>query len=831
MVVHTRTERLQRVRRTLIELLLSDHPRSCLTCPQTGTCALQDVAYDLGVEELPAREHFRPLEVEAVGNAVIYRDPDKCILCGKCIRICDELRMNGCLAFAGRGYDMVVQPPKGGLTWESDCELCGACVDVCPTGAFTVERALHRGRPKDWTQVQTTCPYCGVGCQMTLNVYRSEVVAVTSDPDKPPTFGSLCVKGKFGYEFINHPERLRHPLIRRDGELVQTTWDEALDTVAGRLREIADAHGPSSVGFVSSCRCTNEENYLMQKLARQVFGTHNVDQCARTCHAPTVAGLSMSFGSGAMTNSIGEIKDCDVLFIIGSNTTEAHPVIALEMKRAYRRGAKIIVCDPRRIGMVDYAAIHIQHRPGTDIALLNAMMNHIIADGLHDREFIESRTIGFEELAETVARYDVDEVARLCGVDADLIRRAARVYAEGDRAAIFYTLGITEHTCGTDNVRSLANLAMLTGHVGREGTGVNPLRGQNNVQGACDMGAMPNAYPGYQKVADPEATARFSQAYDRELPARDGWTTTEMLRRAQAGELKALVVMGEDIVMSEPFMAHTREACQRLDLLVVLDIFMCETARLADVVLPAASFAEKEGTFTNTERRVQRVRQAIEPVGESRPDWMILCDLARRLGHEWNYAHPSQVWDEMASLTPIFAGISYERIERVGLQWPCRSCDDPGTPVLHCEEFACGLGVFSGLDHREPAELPDDDYPLLLMTGRTLYHYNAGTMSRRSAASNERQPEAFVEISPEDAGALGVQTGDKVTVGTRRGEVTVTAWVTDRVSPGRIWMPFHFAEQAANELTIDAYDTVTDTAEYKVCAARVAKADLPVLKG
>ncbi len=832
MVVRSDTERLEKTRKALLELLLYDHPRSCLTCPQTGTCTLQDSAYDAGIEEFPAGEHEKPLlrELQDVGNAVIYRDPAKCILCGKCVRICHEVRMNGCLDFAGRGFDTIVHPPKGGLTWDSDCELCGACVDICPTGALNVTRSLNKGRPKDWTQVETTCPYCGVGCQMTLNVHNDEVVRVTSDTEKLPTFGNLCVKGRFGYEFINSPDRLQQPMVRKGDELVETSWDEALGTAADALKRIVAEHGPNSVGFVSSCRCTNEENYLMQRMSREIFGTHNIDQCARTCHAPTVAGLAMSFGSGAMTNSIGEIQNCEVLFIIGSNTTEAHPVIALEMKKAYKRGAKIIVCDPRRIKMVDYATIHIQHRPGTDIPLINAMMNYIISEGLHAQEYIENRTMGFEELAETVSKYDIDEVAEQCGVDAELIKQAARTYAEGDKSAIFYTLGITEHTCGTDNVRSLANLSMLTGHVGFESTGVNPLRGQNNVQGGCDMGAMPNAYPGYQKVVDPEAAAKFSEAYGRELPAENGWTTTEMLNRAKSGEIKALVVMGEDIVMSEPFMDHTREACANLEMLVCMDIFMCETAKISHVVLPAASFAEKDGTFTNTERRVQRVRAAVSPVGNSRPDWVILCDLAKKLGYDWSYSHASEVWDELAALSPIFAGINYDRIDKHGLQWPCRDCEDPGTQFLHCEEFACGLGRFYAIDHRDPAEMPDDEYPLIMMTGRTLYHYNVGTMTRQSAASNERQPECFVEISPEDGAGMGVATGDKVKVTTRRGEIEVTAWVTDRLKGGRIWLPFHFAEQAANELTIDAFDNITETAEYKVCAARVAPADVAAVR-
>ncbi|MCX7599650.1 MAG: formate dehydrogenase subunit alpha [Armatimonadetes bacterium] len=821
MVVYTDTDNLRELRRTLLELILSDHPRECLTCPKTGACDLQDLAYELKVEDCPPVPHERPVLVEAVGNAVIYRDPELCILCGKCVRLCAELQAVGAVDFVGRGFDTQVAEPPGGLNWDTECELCGQCVDVCPTGALMVQRAIERGRPKDYQKVRTTCPYCGVGCSMELNVYKDEVVQVTADPTIPPNHGNLCVKGRFGYEFIDAPDRLRTPLIRKNGELVEASWDEALDLIARRLTEIRDTYGPDALGFVASARCTNEENYLMQKLARQVIGTHNVDQCARTCHAPSVAGLAMSFGSGAMTNSIEEIRNCDCLLVIGSNTTEAHPVIGLEMKRAWRRGATIIVVDPRRIPLVEMAAIHLQINPGTDIPLLNAMMYTILEEGLEDKEFIAARTEGFEELKEVVMRYRPEDVAPLCGVAAEDIRKAARIYATTDKAGIFYTLGVTEHVCGTDNVRSIANLAMLTGHVGRESTGVNPLRGQNNVQGACDMGALPNYYPGYQKVEDPAARDKFSAAYGRELPLKNGWTNTEMIEQALQGNVKALYVMGEDIVMSEPHMGRTIEACRKLDFLVVHDIFFCETAKYADVVLPATSFAEKDGTFTNTERRVQRVRQAITPRGESKPDWQILVEVARRMGYDWNYEHASEVWDEIAGLCPIFAGIDYARIDRAGIQWPCPSKDHPGTKFLHQGRFTRGLGKFYPIDHRPPAELPDEEYPFTLITGRTLYHYNVGTMTRRSRASVERQPEAFVEISPQDAERLGIRHEDMVRVSTRRGEVTVRAWVTDRVQPGKIWMPFHFAEQPANALTIDAYDNITLTAEYKVCAARL----------
>jgi len=829
MVVHTNTDSLRHLRRTLLELILSDHPRECLTCPKTGVCELQDLAYELKIEDFPPTPHERPAVVEAVGNTVIYRDPDLCILCGKCVRLCAELQAVGAVDFVGRSFDTQIATPPGGLNWETECELCGQCVDACPTGALMVQRAVERGRPKDFVKVASTCPYCGVGCSVQLNVLNDEVVQVTADLTVPPNYGNLCVKGRFGYEFIDAPDRLKAPLIRKNGNLVEATWDEALELIARRLAEIRDTHGPDALGFVASSRCTNEENYLMQKLARQVIGTHNVDQCARTCHAPSVAGLAMSFGSGAMTNSIEEIHDCECLLIIGSNTTEAHPVIGLEMKRAWRRGATIIVVDPRRIALAEMATLHLQINPGTDIPLLNAMMYTILEEGLEDKEFIATRTEGFDELREVVMRYRPEDVAGLCGVPAEDIRQAARIYATTDKAGIFYTLGITEHTCGTDNVRSIANLAMLTGHVGRESTGVNPLRGQNNVQGACDMGALPNYYPGYQRVDDPTAQAKFSTAYGRQLPLKNGWTTTEMIERALEGKIRALYVMGEDIVMSEPHMARTIEACRKLDFLVVQDLFLCETAKYAHVVLPATSFAEKDGTFTNTERRVQRVRRAVSPRGQSKPDWEILTEVARRLGYDWHYKHPSAIWDEIASLCPIFAGINYGRIERVGIQWPCPAEDHPGTKFLHKGEFTRGLGRFYGIDHRPPAELPDEEYPFTLITGRTLYHYNVGTMTRRSRASVERQPEAFVEISPEDAARLGVKHEDLVKVSTRRGEVTVKAWVTDRVQPGKIWMPFHFAERPANVLTIDAYDNITLTAEYKICAARVEPAAVPAV--
>ncbi len=822
MVVHTRTEQILQMRKTVLELILSDHPNTCLTCHKSGSCQLQDLAYDMGVsDQLVSIEHERPVIVEECGNAVIYRDPAKCILCGKCVRLCADHQGVGAIEFAGRGFDTQVIPAPGGLTWRTECELCGQCVDSCPTGALLVQRAVAQGREKDFTKIPSTCGYCGVGCALVFNVRNDTIAAVTADPDQAPNYGNLCVKGRFGYEFVDAPDRLQTPLIRRNGALEPATWDEAYDLIARRLTAIRDEHGPDAIGFISSSRCTNEENYLMQKISRQIIGTHNVDQCARTCHAPTVAGLALSFGSGAMTNSIGEIRNCGCLLVIGSNTTEAHPVIALEMKKAWRRGAKIIVIDPRRIAMTEFATLHLPLNPGTDIPLLNAMMCAILEEGLEDRAFVAERTEGFDELKATVSQYSPDSIAPLCGVPAADIRAAARLYATTPKAGIFYTLGITEHTCGTDNVRSCANLAMLTGHLGRESVGVNPLRGQNNVQGSCDMGALPNLYPGYQAVTNPLMRDKFEQAYGRPLPEANGMTTTEMLEAALHRKVRALYVMGEDIVMSEPFMRQTVRAVENLDFMVVHDIFLCDTAKYADVVLPAASFPEKDGTFTNTERRVQRVRQAVRPRHQSKPDWLILVELAKRMGYDWGFSHPSQVWDEMASLSPIFAGINYARIDREGLSWPCPTPDHPGTRFLHQGRFTRGLGKFFPIDHRPPAELPDDEYPMTLITGRTLFHYNVGTMTRRNRASAERQPECFVELAPEDAERLGIDHEQTVRVTSRRGELQVKAWVTDRVKPGNIWMPFHFSEQPANALTIDAFDTITRTAEYKVCAARV----------
>ncbi|MCX6345420.1 MAG: formate dehydrogenase subunit alpha [Armatimonadetes bacterium] len=817
MVVRTDSEALREIRQTVIELLLSDHPHDCATCDEFGQCKLEHYAYALGIRE--KCEAADPVAVRCEPDApMMGYDRSKCILCGRCVAVCQNMQEVGAVDFQGRGFGTEIGIPPGVSREDSECEMCGNCIAVCPTGAVAGRRTVGiRGAAK----VRTTCCYCGVGCQLDLNVRDGRVVGVTTTSDNPVNGKWLCVKGRFGYEFIDHPDRLTTPLIRRNGQLEPATWDEALGYVASRLTEIKAANGPDAIGLISSSRCTNEENYLVGKLARAAIGTNNVDQCARTCHAPTVAGLAISFGSGAMTNSIGEIPDADVLFVIGSNTTEAHPIVGLKIKQAVRNGATLIVADPRKIWLTNIANIHLPIHPGTDLALINGMAHVILSEGLANAEFIKSRTEGFEEFAKIVEQWPPERAAEVCGVPAEDIRRAAREYARADRGAIFYTLGITEHTCGTYNVMGLANLTLLTGHVGKESSGVNPLRGQNNVQGACDMGALPDVLPGYQKVAVEENRRKFEDAWNVTLSNTPGMTITDMLEAAYDENLKALYIMGEDPVMSEAHAGFVREALGRLDLLVVQEIFLNETAKIADVVLPASCFAEKDGTFTNTERRVQRIRKAVEAPGEAREDWKILVDLMNRLGYPADYSSPAEIWSEFASLSPIFAGINYSRIEKVGLQWPCPSLDHPGTKFLHSGRFTRGLGKFSVVEHSSPSEVTDNDYPLVLSTGRTLYHYNVGTMTRRVHGLDKKSPENYVEINPRDLEKLGGQDGRMLRVTTRRGSIVARAVATRKIRPGMVWMPMHFAESSANELTVDAYDNITRTAEFKVAAARV----------
>jgi formate dehydrogenase alpha subunit len=695
--------------------------------------------------------------------------------------------------------------------------------------------------------VATVCPFCGVGCNLELHLAGDQIFRVTSPYESVVNHGNLCVKGRFGYDFLYHPRRVLVPLIRREiGRreplppetdprtlFREATWDEALELVATRLAEIRQRDGPDALACFCCAKATNEDNYLLQKLFRQIIGTNNVDHCTRLCHAASVVALQQAIGSSAMSNTAAEVIYSDVFIVTGSNTAESHPIIALQMKRAvHRYGARLIVVDPRRVELVEHATLWLQHKPGSDVPLFSAMAHVILKEGLYNREFIAARTENFEEFAASMEEFTLEYAEQVSGVPAEKIVQAARLYATAKRAAIYWALGIPEHTHGVDNALALINLCLLCGHIGRQGTGLNPLRGQNNVQGASDAGAMPWHYPGYQPVDQPEVRARFEAAWGSAPSLRRGLTTPEIVEAAGRGEVKGLYIMGENPLMSEPNLQHTAECLSRLEFLALQDLFINETGALADVILPACSWAEKDGTFTNTDRRVQRVRQALAPRGQSKPDWLIITELARRLraklgGPEraapyagWEYTHPSQILAEMGALVPEYRGITYERIERQGLQWPVWDEHHPGTPLLFTEGFPRGRGRFHPLTHKPPHELPDESYPFILTTGRVLYHWHGGTMSRHSQLDSAC-PEPFVEINAADAARVGCRDGDAVRVVSRRGSVVARAYVTERVAQGVVFMPFHFVEAAANLLTSEALDPVAKIPAYKVSAVRI----------
>jgi formate dehydrogenase major subunit len=819
MVVSTDSPEIDSIRRTTVELLVTNHHDDCIGCAADGDCTLQNVASYVGVtrqglNQLRGPTHSVPVDTS---NPFYDRDMDKCILCGICVRTCEDLVGVSAIDFAFRGYDTTIAASGNKPMITSRCVSCGECVVRCPVGAL-----IPKNREIPARKVETICPYCGVGCGIVLGVRGNRIVNAEGNRDCVTNQGLLCVKGRYGHDFVGHADRLKTPLIRKNGKLVETSWEEAVSLVAEKL---ATYSGDAFAGL-SSAKCTNEENYLFQKFVRAVMGTNNVDHCARLCQSPSVAGLAQSFGSGAMTNSIAEAADAQCIFAIGTNTTAAHPVLATRMWAAVQKGAALIVANPKEIELCRWATLHLRQRPGSDVALMMGMARVIVDEGWHDEAFIAERCEGFEDLEKSLAHYDLDFVENTTGVPKQKIAEAARLYATRKPSAIFYAMGVTQHTHGTDNVLATSNLALLTGNVGKPSTGVNPLRGQNNVQGACDLGALPNVFPGYQKVGDAANQKKFEAAWGRPLSATPGLTHVEIFHAIHAGKVKALYSMGENPILSEADANHVREAIERLEFFVAQDIFLTETAEFADVVLPAAAFAEKDGTFTNTERRVQRVRKAVDAPGDAKPDWWIICALAEKMGVSgFEFSSPEQIMEEMASLTPQYAGISYERIDANGLQWPCTGRDHGGTKYLFAEKFSTpnGKGQLKPLEYKPPAEEPDEQYPLVLTTDRSLYHYHTSTMTGRVEGLVAAHPEERLMINPIDASKLEIVDEQEVEVASRRGNTLVKAQVTEICPVGVVSLTFHFANAPTNELTHAALDPVAKIPETKVSAVRIQK--------
>ena len=835
MVVRTQTPRVEELRRNVMELYISDHPLDCLTCPANGDCELQDMAGVVGLREVRygyEGENHLDAPTDA-SNPYFSFDESKCIVCSRCVRACDEIQGTLALTIVGRGFDSKVSP-GGRSFFDSECVSCGACVQACPTATLEEKSVIDLGMPT--RTVETTCAYCGVGCSFKAELRGDELVRMVPSKNGGANEGHSCVKGRFAWGYATHTDRVLTPLVRGsiDEPWREASWEEAIGFAAERIRDIQSRHGVDSVGGITSSRCTNEEVFVVQKMIRAAFGTNNVDTCARVCHSPTGYGLKQTFGTSAGTQDFKSVAEADVIMVIGANPTDAHPVFGSRMKRRLREGARLIVVDPRRIDLVRSphieAEYHLQLQPGTNVAIVNAMGHVVATEGLVDRAFVADRCdpVTFAAWEEFIRQPEnsPEAVEALTGVPAEELRAAARLYAAGPNSAIYYGLGVTEHSQGSTMVMAMANLAMATGNIGRDGVGVNPLRGQNNVQGSCDMGSFPHEFSGYRHVSDDAVREQFEALWGAELRGEPGMRIPNMLDAAVMGEFKALFVQGEDIAQSDPNTQHVQRALESMELVIVQDLFLNETARYAHVFLPGTSFLEKDGTFTNAERRINRVRPVMASK-TGKQEWEVTCDLSAALGYPMHYDSASQIMDEIASLTPTFAGVSFALLDEVGsVQWPCNAQHPLGTPIMHVDGFVRGLGAFQVTPFVPTDERTTRRYPLVLTTGRILSQYNVGAQTRRTA-NVAWHDEDVLDIHEADAEARGITDGSWVTIASRVGSTVMRANVTDRVPPGVVYTTFHFPGSGANVITTEYSDWATNCPEYKVTAVEVT----PTLRG
>jgi formate dehydrogenase major subunit len=831
MVVHTQTSRLAKLRKGVMELYISDHPLDCLTCSANGDCELQDMAGAVGLRDVrygyEGQNHLDVCKDES--NPYFSFEPSKCIVCSRCVRACEEVQGTFALTIAGRGFDSKVA--TGSLDFlSSECVSCGACVQACPTASLNEKSIIEFGQPEH--SVVTTCAYCGVGCSFKAEMQGEKLVRMLPYKDGKANEGHSCVKGRFAYGYATAKDRITKPMIREKitDSWREVSWDDAFAFAAFRFRSIQEKHGRDAIGAITSSRCTNEEVFVMQKLVRAGFGNNNVDTCARVCHSPTGYGLKTAFGTSAGTQDFKSVERADVILVIGANPTDAHPVFASRMKRRLREGAKLIVIDPRRIDLVRSAHIKADHHlallPGTNVAIINALAHVVVTEGLLDEAFLRERCdlADFESWARFIAREEnsPEEVARVSGVAADEIRAAARLYAKGGNSAIYYGLGVTEHSQGSTMVMGMANLAMACGMLGREGVGINPLRGQNNVQGSCDMGSFPHEFSGYRHVSDDATRDMFENLWGVKLDREPGLRIPNMIDEAVSGRFKGIYIQGEDIAQSDPDTQHITSGLEAMDCVIVQDLFLNETAKYAHVFFPGSSFLEKDGTFTNAERRINRVRKVMSPLA-GLADWEVTIGFAKALGVAMHYNHPSEIMDEIAQLTPTFRNVSYELLERVGsVQWPCNDAAPTGTPIMHVDRFARGKGKFMLTEYVPTDERTGPNFPLLLTTGRILSQYNVGAQTRRTQNSLWHE-EDVLEIHPFDAESRGIREGDLVGIASRAGEISLRAHVSDRMQPGVVYTTFHHPETGANVVTTDHSDWATNCPEYKVTAVQVRR--------